>query len=327
MFFPSLHGNWVDFLIILFVVFYIWDGWGKGFISQMLDLVVFIGAFLLALKLYPFLANILVANFSFPQGIARAGGFFILGIVLEQVLANLAGWAMGKIHEKWHRHKLNRFLAVIPLAANAIVLIAFVLTLLLGLPIQGQIKAAISDSKLAKPLISKTQNLERILSKIFGQALGDSLNFVTVPTKLEGRDQVKLNFNQHELTVDEGSETEMLSRVNKERRDRGIKELVENDKLRDLARNYARDMFERGYFSHYNPEGESPFDRMEKAGITYQTAGENLALSPNVTVAHEGLMQSQGHRENILNPDFGRGGIGVIDGGIYGKMFVQEFTN
>ena len=86
-------------------------------------------------------------------------------------------------------------------------------------------------------------------------------------------------------------------------------------------------MFEKGFFSHYNLQGESPFDRMDKAGISYVAAGENLALTPTVAIAHQGLMDSPGHRANILSPDFGRIGIGVIDGGIYGKMFVQEFTN
>jgi uncharacterized protein YkwD len=86
-------------------------------------------------------------------------------------------------------------------------------------------------------------------------------------------------------------------------------------------------MFERGYFSHYNPEGMSPFDRMEQAGIHFIAAGENLALAPNVTIAHQGLMDSPGHRANILSTDFGKVGIGVMDGGMFGRMFVQEFTD
>ena len=54
---------------------------------------------------------------------------------------------------------------------------------------------------------------------------------------------------------------------------------------------------------------------------------ENLALAPNVDIAHKGLMNSPGHRANILSPSFGRVGIGVIDGGGYGKMFAQEFAD
>ena len=86
-------------------------------------------------------------------------------------------------------------------------------------------------------------------------------------------------------------------------------------------------MFARGYFSHYTPEGLTPFDRMAQGDAYFTYAGENLALAPNVTIAMQGLMQSLGHRANILSANFGKIGVGVIDGGIYGQMFCQEFTD
>ena len=51
------------------------------------------------------------------------------------------------------------------------------------------------------------------------------------------------------------------------------------------------------------------------------------ALAPTVVIAHEGLMNSPGHRANILNPRFRRVGIGVADGGMHGKMFTQNFAD
>lgn len=324
---PSLQGNWVDFAILLFLIFYIWEGWGKEFILLFLELVVFLLSFIIALKLYPFMGNLLVDYFAFPQGLARAIGFFLIGVVAEQILSQFSGMVVSRIPPKVHKHTLNKLLSFIPLLGNAFILLTFVLILALSLPIQSFIKRGISESTISKPLIQQTQAVEKQLSGIFGQALSDSLNFITISPLADPNERVKLNFRQQELTVDEGSETEMLSRVNKERRDRGLKELVVDEKLRELARVYARDMFERGYFSHYNLEGESPFDRMSNADISYLVAGENLALAPNVGIAHQGLMDSPGHRENILNPDFGHVGIGVVDGGVYGKMFVQEFTD
>jgi len=64
-----------------------------------------------------------------------------------------------------------------------------------------------------------------------------------------------------------------------------------------------------------------------EAGITFNVVGENLALSPTLLIAHTGLMNSEGHRKNILDPAFHHLGIGVIDNGIYGKIFVQIFTD
>jgi uncharacterized protein YkwD len=70
-----------------------------------------------------------------------------------------------------------------------------------------------------------------------------------------------------------------------------------------------------------------PFDRMREANVRFVTAGENLALVPTVQVAHRGLMNSPGHRANILYPQFARVGIGIMDGGIRGLMISQEFRN
>jgi len=66
---------------------------------------------------------------------------------------------------------------------------------------------------------------------------------------------------------------------------------------------------------------------MRAAGIRYLTAGENLALAPTLQVAHNGLMNSPGHRANILHAQFGRLGIGILDGGIRGLMVSQEFRD
>ena len=94
-----------------------------------------------------------------------------------------------------------------------------------------------------------------------------------------------------------------------------------------LARRHSRDMFARGYFSHISPEGRSPGDRIRAARVRFRTAGENLALAQSLEIAHEGLMNSPGHRANILQPLYGRVGIGILDGGLYGIMVTQVFRN
>jgi uncharacterized protein YkwD len=115
--------------------------------------------------------------------------------------------------------------------------------------------------------------------------------------------------------------------VNKERTSTDIPALDFSENLAKVARAHCSDMFKRGYFSHYTPEGLSPFDRMTEADIVFTYAGENLALAPSVDLAMKGLMQSLGHKANILSTNFHRVGVGVIDGGIYGEMFCQEFTD
>ncbi|MDF2571908.1 MAG: uncharacterized protein K0R55_3512 [Sporomusa sp.] len=120
-------------------------------------------------------------------------------------------------------------------------------------------------------------------------------------------------------------EAQALSLLNQDRTANGLAALKANSQLTKLAENYALDMINRGYFSHYNPEGQSPFDRMKKAGITYKTAGENLGINTSVSAAEKAFMNSSGHRANILNSAYTEVGIGVVhspDGSIY---VVQEF--
>ena len=94
-----------------------------------------------------------------------------------------------------------------------------------------------------------------------------------------------------------------------------------------VARAHSADMFARGYFSHVTPEGTSPFDRMKREKVRFLAAGENLALGQTLNICHRGLMNSPGHRANILSKAFGRVGIGILDGGFHGLMITQNFRN
>jgi|GEM_PF-904010 len=122
-------------------------------------------------------------------------------------------------------------------------------------------------------------------------------------------------------------ERKMLSLVNKERTQRGLEPLEVDMRLVRLARKKSRDMIQNNYFSHRSPTYGLPFDMLRNAGIRYRTAGENLAGNSTVTRAHTALMNSTGHRRNILKSDYTKIGIGIIDGGPYGKMFTQLFMD
>ena len=223
--------------------------------------------------------------------------------------------------------KVDNLLGILPAIGEAVIFISFILTLLVSLPIQGHIKNDIVSSKIGGKLINSTQGIETQLNAVFGEAVNETLTFLTVNPNPSSQESVDLGFTVTNGKVDPAAEETMFNLVNMERQKEHLLPLKSSDRLKELARDYARDMFVRGYFSHYNPEGQSPFDRMKKRGITFLAAGENLALAPNVTLAHQGLMNSPGHRANILSSDYGQVGIGVIDGGIYGMLFVQEFTN
>lgn len=148
-----------------------------------------------------------------------------------------------------------------------------------------------------------------------------------VPAETHNSSEFNLPFSAPELTVDSESEEVMLALVNEEREKAGLEPLVIDESLVAVARLHSFDMWEKEYFAHESPDGKTPFDRLVDGGVGFHKAGENLALSRDVQRAHKGLMESEGHRKNILEPDFKRVGIGVVDGGIYGKMWTQNFAD
>lgn len=320
---PTLHGNWVDLIIILVIVYYVWGNYTRGLIIESLELLGLVFSFLLSLKYYPSFGKILIDNFSLPLGISNAIGFLLSGVIFEAIISSVIGLLYGKVYKKLP--KIDQRLGFIPKIGEAVIFISFFLTLFIALPVQGWIKKDISDSKIGSYLVLKTQKVEKQINSIFTPAISETLNFFTVEPK--SAESVNLHFTTTDVKVDNQAENTMYNLVNQARAASGQKKLSLNQKLTDLARAYGKEMFKNGYFSHFNPQGQSPFDRMTGAGINFSAAGENLALAPNVSFAMTGLLNSPGHRANILSPDFNRIGIGVIDGGIYGEIFVQEFTD
>ena len=121
-------------------------------------------------------------------------------------------------------------------------------------------------------------------------------------------------------------ENDVVTLTNKERQQAGLSALQIDSKLSQVAREKSNDMQRKGYFSHTSPTYGSPFDMMRDFGVTYQAAGENIAqgqTSPEEVV--QAWMNSQGHRENILNPNFTHIGVGYDpQGQHWTQMFIRK---
>ncbi|WP_432665878.1 CAP domain-containing protein [Wukongibacter baidiensis] len=134
--------------------------------------------------------------------------------------------------------------------------------------------------------------------------------------------------NKPDQTTNQGisaKEQQMVNLINEARRQNGVKPLIVDTKLTELARMKSKDMIDNNYFSHNSPTYGSPFDMLKNFGVSYRSAGENIAGNQTVERAHESLMNSPGHRRNILSPDYTHIGIGIQEGGRYGSMFTQMF--
>jgi uncharacterized protein, YkwD family len=123
------------------------------------------------------------------------------------------------------------------------------------------------------------------------------------------------------------AEQQMVKLVNDARAQNSLPALKVDMQLCNVARLKSQDMIDNNYFSHSSPKYGSPFDMMKSFGVNFVQAGENIAGNQNVQNAENALMNSPGHRKNILSPDFTHIGIGVRNGGPYGSMFTQEFIS
>ncbi|WP_066049568.1 CAP domain-containing protein [Robertmurraya korlensis] len=121
-------------------------------------------------------------------------------------------------------------------------------------------------------------------------------------------------------------EQKVVELTNQERSKYGLAALKADTALSKVAREKSLDMSNNGYFSHASPTYGSPFDMMKQFGISYQYAGENIAMgqrSPEEVV--QAWMNSEGHRKNILNGNFNYIGVGYVESGNYWtQMFIGK---
>ena len=128
--------------------------------------------------------------------------------------------------------------------------------------------------------------------------------------------------NTSNLTSDE---LETFNLINEQRAKNGLPALKIDMEVQRVARIKAQDMVNNNYFSHTSPTYGSPFDMLKSFGISYKSAGENIAGNSSNSAAVTAWMNSSGHRANILNGSYNYTGVGVVTGSKYGKIYVQMF--
>ena len=128
--------------------------------------------------------------------------------------------------------------------------------------------------------------------------------------------------NESNLTADE---LETFNLINEQRAKNGLSALKIDMEVQRVARIKAQDMVNNNYFSHTSPTYGSPFDMLKSFGISYKSAGENIAGNSSNSAAVTAWMNSSGHRANILNSSYNYTGVGVVTGSKYGKIYVQMF--
>lgn len=121
-------------------------------------------------------------------------------------------------------------------------------------------------------------------------------------------------------------EQEVIRLVNEIRAENGLKALTYDWELGRVARFKSQDMKDNRYFAHNSPVYGTPFQMIRNFGISFRSAGENIAkgyATPQAVV--NGWMNSSGHRANILNANYTHIGVGYVSGGNYWtQMFISK---
>lgn len=322
---PLNNATLVDALVLVLIGLYVLEDVRNGILYGLVQLAGLLLALLAALLFYSVVATELVNRVGLGYGLAKPlafGGVWLLSDLVYSVTARrMTALASRDVA----RSTIGRLLGIFTGLARGIVVATLLLAIVAALPLPEPITRAVTDSRIGSRLAERGETVQRALAGVLGDAVQESISMLTV--RPESTERVNLSFRVAAPRIDADAETQMLTLVNRARAENGLEPVEVDPTIRDVARAYSTTMFQQGYFAHVDQNGATPFDRMRAGGATFRAAGENLALAPTVQIAHDGLMNSPGHRANILNPRYRRIGIGVADGGMHGKMFTQNFAD
>ena len=317
--------NIIDILLVVIILLGVGHGWQRGFLCAAFDLIRWVVSLIAALRFYQTVGRALGTISPWSEVWDQPLAFIMISL-LTSIVVYAVGYALLKrVPEEYHERRVNKLLGTLPGAFSGAIAAAIIAALLLAMPFNEGLNARARNSPLANRLAGYTSDLDAKLRPVFQDAITQTLNLLTI--KPESGERVELPFTVSSSSPRPDLEARMLELVNNERRAAGLSSLAMDPELVEVARKHSDDMFKRGYFAHVSPEGKSVGDRISAANIRFLTAGENLALAPTLQISHTGLMNSPGHRANILHSQFGRVGIGILDGGIRGLMVTQNFRN
>ncbi len=320
--------NALDIVIIVVLLLYAVRGMRRGLVLGMADLAGLIIVLVISFAGYRGIAPVLERLAPLRDEVAQVVAFFIL-VLVASALYSLISYpfllALRPAGKLARRSRLVRLLGLGPGLVHGAVMAGLLSTALALLPLNGSLAAQAEESVLASQLRRATALLAPRMERFV--SLGQQQPVLRVEVPGTGP-RTKLNFPRNlRLSPDPGAERKMLQLINRDRAREGLQPLVMDAELVQVARAHSEEMFRLSYFSHESRRTGTPQDRLDCNNISYLVAGENLAYQPNVVTAHRELMNSPGHRKNIMSLLYKRVGIGVIKGGLYGQMFTQEFTD
>lgn len=322
--------EYIELFVYIFIVFFVINGWKKGFLLQFFYLMVLLISIALSFRYSDQVGSYISSWFNSNIQLSEIFGGVLIFITVLTVSSFFQNFLA---NNKKQRDVGNKILGgfVSLLVSNLILTLIFTITSIFSVP--QFFEDTIENSNLVSFYTDTSGTPQQALELITGT---DLIKVVSRIKDLTGKSSVVVGeqgcieipkYSLSNLSNNNEQKDELYALLLTERSNQNLAPLELSEKLSDIALNYAYTMYQDGFWCHKNPKnGELVGDRLSKQGFPYIDIGENLALSSSVRSGHISLMNSESHKNTILDNEFKRVGIGIVSGPL-GLIIVQIFSS
>ena len=322
--------EYIELFVYIFIVFFVINGWKKGFLLQFFYLMVLLISIALSFRYSDQVGSYISSWFNSNIQLSEIFGGVLIFITVLTVSSFFQNFL---VNNKKQRDVGNKLLggSVSLLVSNLILTLIFTITSIISVP--QFFEDTIENSNLVSFYTDTSGTPQQALELITGT---DLIKVVSRIKDLTGKSSVVVGeqgcieipkYSLSNLLNNNEQKDELYALLLTERSKQNLAPLELSEKLSDIALNYAYAMYQDGFWCHKNPKnGELVGDRLSKQGFPYIDIGENLALSSSVRSGHISLMNSESHKNTILDNEFKRVGIGIVSGPL-GLIIVQIFSS
>ena len=322
--------EYIELFVYIFIVFFVINGWKKGFLLQFFYLMVLLISIALSFRYSDQVGSYISSWFNSNIQLSEIFGGVLIFITVLTVSSFFQNFL---VNNKKQRDVGNKLLGgfVSLLVSNLILTLIFTITSIISVP--QFFEDTIENSNLVSFYTDTSGTPQQALELITGT---DLIKVVSRIKDLTGKSSVVVGeqgcieipkYSLSNLSNNNEQKDELYELLLTERSNQNLAPLELSEKLSDIALNYAYTMYQDGFWCHKNPKnGELVGDRLSKQGFPYIDIGENLALSSSVRSGHISLMNSESHKNTILDNEFKRVGIGIVSGPL-GLIIVQIFSS
>ena len=322
--------EYIELFVYIFIVFFVINGWKKGFFLQFFYLMVLLISISLSFRYSDQVGSYISSWFNSNIQLSEIFGGVLIFITVLTVSSFFQNFLANNQKQRDVGNKLlGGFVSL--LVSNLILTLIFTITSIISVP--QFFEDTLENSTLVSFYTDTSGTPQQALELITGT---DLIKVVSRIKDLTGKSSVVVGeqgcieipkYSLSNLSNNNEQKNELYELLLTERSNQNLAPLELSEKLSNIALNYAYVMYQDGFWCHKNPKnGELVGDRLSKQGFPYIDIGENLALSSSVRSGHISLMNSESHKNTILDNEFKRVGIGIVSGPL-GLIIVQIFSS